>query len=129
MSKPKIQNATTVALIYDKSDPVVDTDYVRKLSSQYTSGGVLTTVDNVKLSSCVLNFTDHSMLSRWDEIHNNKWWLNEMTCRVVKFLSGTDDHIRAIDMRDEESGNDFFCELNCTQQTCHYNRTETSVVC
>ena len=68
-------------MLYDRNDPVVNVEYVRKLSSQYRNGGVVLEDSMHKLRLEL--FKDHSMLSRWDEIHNNKWWMDELSCRVV----------------------------------------------
>ena len=127
LSKSKEKVNSSVAVIYDRNDPVVNVEYVRKLASQYSNGGVVLE-DSSILTSCVLNFTDHSMLSRWDEIHNNKWWMDELSCRVVSYLSFS-DHFHATNIKDSESDEDYFCELKCTNQTCHYNRSASSVVC
>ena len=38
-------------------------------------------------SRCVLNFTQHSFLSTYDDLGVNKWWLNEVSCRIVDYLA------------------------------------------
>ena len=130
LSKSKHNINSTVAVLYDKNDPVVNVEYVRKLSSQYLNGGVVIE-DSMPtfLTSCVLNFTDHSMLSRWDEIHNNKWLIDELSCRVASYLSFSSEYILAMNVTDSESEDEYFCELTCTSETCHYNRSASSVVC
>ena len=130
LSQSKHNINSTVAVLYDKNDPVANVEYVRKLSSQYLNGGVVIE-DSMPtfLTSCVLNFTDHSMLSRWDEIHNNKWWIDELSCRVASYLSFSSEYILAMNVTDSESEDEYFCELTCTSETCHYNRSASSVVC
>jgi len=129
-SSKDLNSTVTTAVLYDRNDPVVNVDYVRKLASHYPDGGVAVESNpSRRLTHCVLNFTDHSMLSRWDEIHNNKWWMNELTCKVVSYLSFSSEFFHAIDVTDPESDHDFFCELNCTSETCSYNRNASYVTC
>lgn len=125
---------TTVAVVYDRGDPVVKTSRIRDLaraydaSGQHVYKGVVDDTSGQRLRSCVYNFTMHSMLSRFDDVHANKWWMNELTCRLADFVTtGVPIAARSATAKDE--GGDQICQLDCTESTCVFNRTTTSVSC
>jgi len=60
---------SSVVVIYDQGDPVVSTSAIRKMIKKYVDEQPRT------VSSCLLNFTMHSMLSKWDDVGQSKWWM------------------------------------------------------
>jgi len=106
---------TSVAVVYDQGDPVVDTTSVRQLVTKYkaqvTAGSV---------QSCLLNFTLHSMLSKWDNRGVNRWWMNELYCDMVNYLANDQPFILDAAINKTE-GDEHYCHLGCTAESCRYN--------
>jgi pimeloyl-ACP methyl ester carboxylesterase len=105
-----------VAVIVDQADPVVSTsatrDYAAKIGSQ---------------DSCVLPFTSHSMLSEYDAMDENKWWLDELSCDVAAFLTeGTAIKISPATGRSEAG--DPHCAMACSAESCPWTPTEPAKV-
>merc|ERR1712166_972122 len=75
----KAPRNTSIAVLYDNGDPVISTPAVRILTAKYREQVPDT-------QSCVFNFTMHSMLSKWDDLGQSKWWINEVSCDIVNYL-------------------------------------------
>ena len=100
-----------VAVIYDHQDNTVSTASARNLSTEANA------------SSCVLNFTQHSFLSTYDDLNVNKWWLNEVSCRIVDYLANGIP-FPVVAARDADEGNDHYCELQCSATRCPLNMSD-----
>jgi len=106
---------TSVVVAYDQGDPVVSTLAVRELADKYrkqdTAG---------RVQSCVLNFTMHSMLSKWDDVGANKWWINELYCGMVQYLANGVP-FRLDTATNATEGGEHYCHLGCTEESCPYS--------
>ena len=100
-----------ITVIYDHKDNTVSTAEARNLSAAANA------------SRCVLNFTQHSFLSTYDDLGVNKWWLNEVSCRIVDYLANAVP-FPAVAARDADEGNDKFCELQCSATRCPLNMSD-----
>lgn len=109
-------SAASVAVLYDHRDPVVDTAPIRELITSFRS--------NARgQQHCVMNFTMHSMLSQWDDYGEEKWWMNELYCKIVAFLCEGVSFPMA-QQRDVAESNEQFCHLECSSNSCHYHRNQ-----
>lgn len=70
------------------------------------------------MQHCALNFTLHSMLSRWDDVGSNKWWINELNCRIVAFLARGEPFELERGQHDAAEGGEQFCHLDCSSERC-----------
>ena len=104
-------------MLYDAADPVISTASARALATSVKATG-----------RCVLNFTEHSFLSKFDRPGENKWWLDEITCDAVAFLAkGTKFPVS--EKADSAEGGEKFCQLRCTPALCPYDRGAPAPVC
>lgn len=100
-----------VLVLYDRKDPVVSTPNIRTLVQDYNR------LLKAPAQSCVMNFTMHSMLSLYDDDGQNKWWLPELECGIVGFLTrGRPFPVGTA--TDPTEGNDPFCGLACSASSC-----------
>lgn len=97
-------------IIYDEGDPVVRTQAVRQLAWRYNI---------TKTATCVLPFTDHSMLSVTDDYDVDKWWLPELTCDAVAYLT-QDKPFRKSEKTSPTERHQPYCYLKCTSETCSF---------
>ena len=95
-----------VVSAYDQGDPVVSTPAVRQLAARLGAQ-----------QHCVLNFTEHSMLSLYDEPGTNKWYTNELSCDAVRFLAHGTVFVEDAAVNPAE-GSDHYCHLDCSSTTC-----------
>eukprot|EP00656_Telonema_subtile_P042119 TRINITY_DN4756_c0_g5_i1.p1 TRINITY_DN4756_c0_g5~~TRINITY_DN4756_c0_g5_i1.p1 ORF type:complete len:381 (-),score=92.40 TRINITY_DN4756_c0_g5_i1:113-1255(-) len=109
-----VQNAS-VLVLYDQADPVVDTAAVRRLATKYRQQGSAGLTQ-----SCVLNFTMHSMLSKWDDVGANKWWLNELDCNIVGYIAHGAP-FRMDQARSSSEAGERYCHLGCSAASCPFN--------
>ena len=101
-----------IAVLYDRLDPVVSTGAVRDLLAAYGAAGLARPPQR-----CVYNFTMHSMLSMYDDVGQNKWWLPSVACAAVGFLADGSAFPVAGGADDEEGG-ERFCDVGCTEASC-----------
>jgi len=111
-----VSNASTVTLMYDQGDNVVSTQAIRDLYGHYHDA------IGSRAATCVQNFTSHSMLSPHDDPGLNRYWLNELYCQIVDYMAeGRPFGIEAAQSKAE--GGDHYCRMECTADTCPYNRS------
>jgi len=98
-----VPSNTAVQVLYDIKDPVVNTKSVQYFFKSHVpaSGSMCTLPQDA----------GHSFLSRHDTPSANKWWLQEVTCRLVSFLTQT-----SVDPGDLEDG--FMAKKYKSPQRC-----------
>lgn len=116
------RNASVVVL-YDSGDPVVSTVAIRRLRDGLLKDAGMDSTHSKTVHSCVTNFTCHSMLSKWDDVGRNKWWMNELSCKVVNYLAGGIPFPLTSEKNPAEGG-DKYCSLACDAETCKFNASE-----
>lgn len=106
---------TQVTVMYDNADPVINTATARGLLSKYIS-------QTKAATGCVLPFTMHSFLSPFDDVGTDKWWMNEVYCNIVDYLT-EGRPIPQSGQQNPTEGNQNICKLACTDATCTFSRT------
>lgn len=113
---------TAVQVVYDLGDPVVSTDSVEKYYNQEASTAN-------QHSMCTMSHdVGHSMLSKYDNPKEFKWWREELHCRLASFLTQTtmDPSASPPDLNQTStakflSSGSTECGFQCTSETCAYS--------
>lgn len=125
------KNGIQTQIVYDWDDTAVSVDKIQKLYKLYGK-------PEMGKSVCTLpQDKSHSFLSKYDTPDENKYWLNEITCRLTDFITQQSSAIAGVDTLDMEGyltataiPDDewnhrgwYGCEFKCQETTCPYDRS------
>eukprot|EP00937_MAST-01D_sp_MAST-1D-sp2_P004393 g4393.t1 len=105
-------SSEALAVVYDAQDNTVRNNATRALARRSKAQ-----------QHCVFNFSQHSFLSTYDDLGVNKWWLNEVSCRIADYLS--DGKPFPLSPRaDAGEGGERYCALQCSAARCPLNMSD-----
>jgi len=124
------KSASPTQFFYDISDDTIDVSQILEYEKQ------LPAINGAK-SICSQNVHQHSMVGIHDTPSIPKWWIDELSCKIVSFITQNDvDYGKDLDpsssspsiskprfieqsnIIDKWGGN--MCIFDCTPSTCQY---------